>query len=135
MRRFEPVLKDFIGSWQVSREIVHADGSRARFDGHAVWTVAGDGALYEETGEMQLPGQPPMRATRCYLWGADLSVRFEDGRFFHDVPTGGEQAEHWCEPDMYSVTYDFSEWPVFRTTWQVRGPRKDYRMTSLYCRV
>jgi len=47
----------------------------------------------------------------------------------------GGACAHWCDPDQYDGQYDFSRWPEWRCIWQVRGPRKDYRMTSLYCRV
>jgi hypothetical protein len=74
-------------------------------------------------------------AERRYLWSADLSVWFEDGRFFHNVPPHGGPTAHWCDPDQYDGQYDFADWPAFRVTWRVRGPRKDYRMETLYRRV
>ena len=125
-------LSDFLGSWDLDRRIVQSDGQTARFIGQASWVHQGDGALYSETGQLTLDGQPPMRAERRYRWGADLSVWFEDGRFFHHVPPQGGQTGHWCDPDQYEVAYGFDDWPRFHVTWQVRGPRKDYTMTSLY---
>ena len=125
-------LRDFLGSWNLDRRIVQSDGQTARFIGRAVWTRQGEGALYAETGQLTLAGHAPMQAERRYRWEADLSVRFEDGRFFHRVPPQGGHSDHWCDPDQYEVQYDFGVWPRFRVTWQVRGPRKDYTMTSLY---
>ena len=46
----------------------------------------------------------------------------------------GGEAEHWCDPDMYRVGYDFSAWPEFAATWEVAGPKKAYRMVSRYRR-
>ena len=125
-------LDDFLGTWDLDRRIVQSDGQTARFIGQASWTPEGEGARYTETGQLTLTGYPPMQAARRYRWDADLSVWFEDGRFFHRVPPQGGHSDHWCDPDQYEVQYDFGDWPRFRVTWQVRGPRKDYRLTSLY---
>ncbi|WP_104017004.1 DUF6314 family protein [Roseovarius nitratireducens] len=129
-------LQDFEGEWRLSREVVEADGRRATVTGRAVWSRAGTGLAnelaYVETGEMRLPGTPPMQVERRYHWAQDLSVFFADGRFFHRVPPEGGETAHWCDPDQYDGAYDFSRWPEFTVTWAVRGPRKDYRMMTIY---
>lgn len=129
------VLADFIGNWRLSRQISHADGTQATFEGRAAWVPSGTGAAYEETGTLRIAGQQaPMTGTRRYGWNAALDVTFEDGRFFHTVPRAGGETRHWCDPDAYRVVYDFSKWPAFTTTWSVQGPRKDYTMVSVYRR-
>lgn len=128
------VLSDFEGAWQLSRVIRHDDGTSADFAGEAVWTPEAEGLFYRETGNLSIPGGPKMQADRCYLWRDGLDVYFEDGRFFHRVPSAGGTARHWCDPDTYVVTYDFTAWPRFSTVWQVSGPRKAYEMTSHYQR-
>ena len=127
-------LGDFEGAWSLSRIISQADGPVCRFEGTATWRPEGERLAYEETGEMRMPGQPPMRAERRYLWDADLAVLFPDGRFFHSVPPRGGRAEHRCAPDHYVASYDFAEWPAFRVTWEVSGPRKAYRSVTRYRR-
>ena len=127
-------LADFLGEWRLSREIAQADGSVARFEGVARWVSRADGgADYSETGALITP-QGRFAAERRYLWDGDLRVYFDDGRFFHAVPAGGGAAGHWCDPDQYDVTYDFSGWPEWTAVWRVRGPRKDYVMTSRFVR-
>ena len=132
------ILADFIGPWRLERRIEHADGTQARFTGQALWQPEGTGALYLETGDMRLDGGAVFRAERRYRWDAGLNVFFDDGRFFHTVPPQGGAAAHWCAPDQYDVEYDFGQWSGLQTGWQtrwrVRGPRKDYLMTSDYCR-
>jgi hypothetical protein len=130
--RANRTLSDFLGRWAFERAIEHADGSRATVTGRATFTPDGDGLLQEEIGQMSLGGAPPLTTTRRYLWRGGLAVRFDDGRAFHTVPPDGGRAEHWCEPDRYIVSYDFSRWPKWTTTWTVRGPRKDYRMVTHY---
>jgi hypothetical protein len=127
-------LADFEGVWVFERRIVHADGQEARVTGRAVWSREGAALACEEAGEMRLPGAVPLRVTRRYRWEAGLRVHFEDGRFFHAVPPEGGETGHWCDPDQYDGSYDFSRWPEFTVTWRVRGPRKDYRMATTYRR-
>ncbi|MDK3074148.1 DUF6314 family protein [Sedimentitalea sp. JM2-8] len=126
---------DFLGTWTVQREIVHRDGPVAQFHGTAVWEEAAGGMLYTERGLLGIAGHPAIAASRCYRWKPNLTVWFDDGRFFHKVPQCGGPVSHWCEPDQYDGYYDFGHWPDFRVTWRVAGPRKAYRMTSLYRRT
>lgn len=129
----ERCLSDFAGSWQITREIIHADGSVATFLGQARFSPTGQGALrYVETGDLRLPDGQTVRATRTYLWESDLQVFFEDGRPFLQVPAAGGEAIHLCPPDTYRVTYDFTPWPQWQAIWSVTGPKKAYRMVSTY---
>jgi hypothetical protein len=128
-------LTDFTGVWTLDRAIQHADGLRARFLGQAIWRPDPKGLAYQETGEMVLGDGTRFLAERRYLWSHDLSVWFEDGRFFHRVPPNGGEAAHWCDPDQYDGHYDFADWPEFTVTWCVRGPRKDYGMETRYRRA
>lgn len=127
-------LRDFEGCWSLERRITPQHGPAAIFAGTAVWSPATDGFEYLEQGVMQLEGQAAMQAERRYFWSDDLSVFFEDGRFFHTVPAQGGKTEHWCDPDMYKGRYDFTRWPQFEVTWQVTGPRKSYLSQTLYTR-
>ncbi|WP_188790522.1 DUF6314 family protein [Salipiger pallidus] len=124
-------MAEFIGEWSLEREISQADGGQARFEGMAEWRASGGGADYLERGELVMP-TGRFAAERRYRWESDLSVWFDDGRFFHQVPEAGGETGHWCDPDQYDVSYDFSLWPLWLVRWQVRGPRKDYVMVSRY---
>lgn len=129
------VLADFEGRWHLARRILHEDGPVATLEGEATWTRSGASLNYAERGLLRMQGLAPIEATRRYRWDEGLAVHFEDGRFFHSVPPDGGTTEHWCDPDTYRVAYDFSAWPVFTATWDVRGPRKAYHMVSRYTRV
>lgn len=88
---------------------------------------------------LHLPGHPPIPGRRAYLWltvSAGIAVCFDDGRPFHEFALGesGPSAMHLCGADRYDVVYDFADWPVWTTTWEVAGPRKDYRMETLFVR-
>lgn len=132
-------LTDFIGTFDVSRVIDDAlAGGQSRFEGEAVIKADGDGAIYTETGAL-IMGEQRFEAERSYLWrpnSARIDVLFADGRAFHDFDpqTGGQASAHLCGSDMYRGGYDFSEWTCWAVTWDVLGPRKDYRSVTWYVR-
>jgi hypothetical protein len=128
-------LSDFEGNWKIKRDITPASGPAARFSGHAEWVAENGIMQYIEMGTLELVGQKPMMAERRYRWDADLNIYFDDGRFFHQVPAIGGEAAHWCNPDQYDVTYDFTRWPEWSCTWRVRGPRKNYTLNSQYLKT
>lgn len=128
-------LAHFEGAWRLERKISDDLGPNGVFEGEAIWAPVPDGARLTEKGLLKLNGQKALQAERSYVWRDDLTVWFPDGRFFHSVPLHGGETEHWCDPDMYRVAYDFSAWPKFQTIWTVSGPRKSYRMVSVYKRA
>lgn len=136
--RFVPELYDFIGDWAIDRVIEdRLSGQEGRFEGHARFVVDGDVLRYREEGLLSLGGGPPMMAVREYLWrDADerIAVDYGDGRVFHDFDPADPAAHHACDPDDYRVRYDFGGWPDWQAEWTVKGPRKDYTMTSRYSR-
>ncbi|PJJ87380.1 hypothetical protein CLV77_1948 [Brevirhabdus pacifica] len=131
----------FIGRWRLDRRIHdRLTGQESRLEGEAVMRPQGADIAYDEEGRLEFPGQPPMIATRSYLWQPDgdgVWVFFEDGRPFHrfSLALTMPEASHHCPPDMYYVSYNFTRWPSWGATWTVRGPRKDYRIESSYTRL
>ncbi|WP_425099072.1 DUF6314 family protein [Tropicibacter sp. S64] len=134
-------MADFEGQWTYIRQIDDRTGlGQGQGAGEAVFTLDAAGLRYDESGTMAFATTPRMKNTRSYLWRLaprGIAVFFEDGRPFHTVDPGQGQprAEHWCDPDQYDVTYDFSAWPAWSSTWRVRGPRKDYAMFTWYSRA
>ena len=131
MGRFD----DFLGDWVLEKEIRHADGSRASFQGQAVFEPSEGGLRYLETGALTVAGGAPLSASREYLWNSEGAVFFKYGRFFHKIPNGGGVARHHCPPDIYLVEYVFDAWPDWSAAWSVTGPRKDYQMICRYRRA
>ncbi|OWU82911.1 hypothetical protein ATO6_21685 [Oceanicola sp. 22II-s10i] len=134
-----PQLAEFEGAWRLERRVRHGDGTEAMFTGIARFSADGDGLMLHEAGEMRIAGQGAFRAERSYRWsvaGGRIAVWFDDGRFFHafDPLATHPEAGHDCAPDRYDVAYDFSDWPRWRAVWRVRGPRKDYELSSQYSR-
>ena len=132
---------DFSGEWRFARAIAdRLAGQALSAEGRAWLTPGGGGLTYREEAELLIPGQVPMRAERAYLWrfdGAEVEVRFDDGRPFHRFrPEGrGDGTAHPCGADLYRVTYDFTAWPAWQAVWTVTGPRKDYTSETRYWRA
>jgi hypothetical protein len=129
-------LAAFAGRWRVAREIADARGPDGQFAGAAVFAPAPGGLAYHETGTLTLGGQR-FEAARRYLWTepapGELLVLFPDGRPFHALTLAPRAtAAHDCPPDDYRLAFDFTGWPVWQVTHRVTGPRKDYRMHTVY---
>ncbi|GIX12103.1 MAG: hypothetical protein KatS3mg118_0062 [Paracoccaceae bacterium] len=131
----------FLGHWHVDRHIMDFDsGWAGRFEGRAVFSPVPGGLAYEERGTLRLGGLRS-EAFRRYLWRFpapdEVAVHFEDGRFFHrfDPRRPEAAASHYCDPDLYEVTYFFPDPRHWRTEWRVEGPRKDYRLVTHYLRI
>lgn len=131
-------IRAFCGGYLVERAIEDAlTGEVSRFAGQAEVMADEEGAVYEERGELALARGAPLVATRRYLWRPRkglIAVLFEDGRAFHDFDpvAGGLATEHLCGEDLYRGGYQFAEWPRWSVTWEVTGPRKDYRSVTWY---
>ena len=131
-----PSLAALSGDWQLERQIDHQAGGRNTLKGRTSFTRSGARLIQEETGVL-MTDAGSFEARQRYVWeadGASLNVFFSDMRPFHSVPlqTAHHRTAHLCPPDRYEVTYDFSNWPRWTSTWTVEGPRKAYRMESAY---
>jgi hypothetical protein len=133
-------LADFAGCWRVLRRIDDRHARmRGRFDGQADFVPDGQGLTCTETGLLRYGDAAPLEGTRRNLWRPQpphaIAVHFADGRFFHAFDLAADaRAAHDCAPDLYRVRYDFSDWPAWRATWTVSGPRKDYTSETTYTR-
>ena len=136
-------LDDFAGRWTLTRKIIQRNGDVFTFSGEAEFSsLEGSvqkeksGLAYYEKGEVTAPNESVMPAERRYFWQQPqtglFEVLFDDKRYFHSFSATNPNAEHLCGDDNYVVRYDFTAWPVWRSTWQVIGPRKDYTMVSKY---
>lgn len=128
---------DFVGDWSIKRTIEDAkSNSTASFVGKAQIVEGHKEWVYSEQGELALATGAQFFAERKYFWHPNetgFDVFFEDKRFFHSFELGSAaQAQHWCDPDQYEVAYEFQQWPIWKSTWQVTGPRKNYVMSSQF---
>jgi hypothetical protein len=138
-----PQLSDFEGEWRISRTI---DDRRTSLTGALEGTARlqpggyEGGMIYREEGQLDYGDGNSMEATRIYLWqdhDKGISVHFQDGGDFHVIELDRfmPDAQHYCDPDMYHVSYNFTNWPkTWSSVWRVQGPKKDYRMETIFKR-
>lgn len=103
--------------------------------GSAVIRELADHWEYRESVKIKIASGQVFSGSRVYLWHPredGFEVMFEDGRPFHRISFVAPDARHWCDPDQYDVRYDFADWPIWSSRWVVKGPRKDYAMTTRY---
>jgi hypothetical protein len=131
------------GSWRVDRDIVDRSGSACsgRFTGRATFTPdAGTPGLlrYAEHGTVTLGDHrgPASRRLAYHLDGPLARVRFDDGRYFHDLDlrTGVWEATHPCRDDLYHGRFEVEHRDRWHQTWTVTGPRKHHRIHTVVAR-
>ncbi|MBY8975172.1 hypothetical protein KHP62_05095 [Rhodobacteraceae bacterium NNCM2] len=130
-------LSFFAGQWQMVRIIENvSEGVIGEFWGECGFAPDGEGLICRETGVLRFRGAD-YHAERSSLWRfpapGKVEVQYDDGRPFHDFVDDEPEARHLCGEDLYRVSYDFgmNEWT---SVWDVKGPAKDYRMTTVYRR-
>ncbi|MEM7506346.1 MAG: DUF6314 family protein [Pseudomonadota bacterium] len=131
-------LSFFAGKWQMVRIIENVpEGVIGEFWGEAEFTPDGQGLTCAETGVLRFKGHD-YHAERGSLWRfpaeGHVEVQYEDGRPFHDFIAEDPEAVHHCGDDLYRVSYDFGA-NAWTSVWDVRGPDKDYVMTTRYLRI
>eukprot|EP00658_Telonema_sp_P-2_P025913 TRINITY_DN20449_c0_g1_i1.p1 TRINITY_DN20449_c0_g1~~TRINITY_DN20449_c0_g1_i1.p1 ORF type:complete len:249 (-),score=87.46 TRINITY_DN20449_c0_g1_i1:320-958(-) len=151
-------LLDFLaGSWRMSR-LIHSNQTGTTMasleDAMAEWVVTEKPyrMLYTEQGQLLAyhGGAEPSRleVKRQYLYGFDeeheIDVWFhqpgglDHDKFFHRFSLPPDQrrarAEHLCVDDLYKGEIVLDGDDRFTTRWHVRGPAKDYTITSKYTR-
>ena len=128
----------FRGRWQMVRIIENVtEGVIGEFWGECAFAQDGEGLTCRESGVLRFRGQD-YRAGRVSLWrfpgGGRVEVRYEDGRPFHDFAEEHPVATHLCGEDHYSVAYEFGA-DGWLSRWDVKGPAKDYTMSTRYRRL
>lgn len=126
-----------VGTWNLDREVVHADGARYTVSGRATLRREDDDRVrWDERGTMRWEaGSAPVSRTQFLVrapGAASWRVVFEDGRDFHPWTPG--RVEHACGRDLYRGDVDVPDGPTtsWELTWHVTGPEKDYDMHTRY---
>jgi Family of unknown function (DUF6314) len=136
-------LAALVGAWALDR---HIEGVAA-MSGTAVFEAGESGWLaYREAGWMRLTSGQSFHAERRYLFqprSNGFAVFFAETppRLFHEVVLSEErglmsgEAVHRCSQDLYRSRYAFRADGTFSIHHSVSGPRKSYRLDTLYRRL
>lgn len=130
---------ELLGSWSLDRRIEdHRSGALLHVTGTTVLERTGVGEVrWQEEGRLERADghrAPVSRVLRILRAGDDgWSVHLPDGAPFHrwevDAPL-----VHLCGRDVYRGRMELSGALRWSLTWQVTGPAKDYRSTSVLSR-
>jgi len=132
----------FSGRWIVSR----TSNNMPFFEGEAIFTQLGVNFLhYFEEGKVIYPNGFETTSYQNYyfeLKGNAFSVFFDESkmRLFHHIElkqNGHEYfgaASHLCINDLYDSSYNFIHEDNWSLHHKVQGPRKDYKLVTLYTR-
>ena len=128
------------GRWRIVRRISDA---RTDMIGHlmgwAVFAPSTDGLIHDEMGDLSFGAYQGPVTRRYHLIAASPSasmVRHADGSPFHalDLTLGLADILHSCGEDRYRGRYRVLDKNRFTVSWQVTGPRKQYRLATLHRR-
>lgn len=129
------------GRWRIARRISDARaGMWGRLTGWAIFAPSADGLIHDEEGDLRFGAyQGPV--TRRYHLVIDSPssgmVRHADGSLFHalELTSGTAEIRHRCGEDVYRGRYRVLDENRFTLSWQVTGPRKQYRLATLHRRA
>jgi hypothetical protein len=136
----------FDGLARFEADGAEADGAEAEgIEAHGVGAsgieVSGIEVLaYHEHGELRFGGhRGPASRSLIYRRRPDgtADVCFADGREFYrlDARSGAWQGQHDCGRDRYTVAGEMLDSGRLRERWRVRGPDKDYEITTILVRT
>lgn len=133
------------GPWEITRSI---DDRRndvpglplGCFIGQAVFIPEGAGLDYRERGRLKTADfDDQVHQGYTYQFPAPhrAAVSFTDGRAFHDLDlsTGLWRTSHHCDPDIYDGEFALDSKDVWRSQWNIHGPRKDMTIQTTYTRT
>jgi hypothetical protein len=134
-------LRAFLaGPWRITRRVHDIrQNLTGKLAGNASFTPAPQGLIYDEAGLLRF-GSYQGEAARRYLFAFDqpdvAQVRHVDGSLFHPLglSSGKDDIQHQCGEDLYRGRYRVLDRNRFVASWDVTGPRKRYRMATLYAR-
>ena len=111
-----------------------------RLEGQADILDAPDGLVLRESGRLQFGTHQADAAQRYhfrFLHPSLAQVMRADGSHFHDLDLSSGMAiiVHQCGNDLYRGRYRVLDGDRYVVGWRVIGPRKRYRMASLYART
>lgn len=131
-----------VGDWQIDRVVPGMAGMRGSA---RVVLLHEDAALYSERVSIELQTGERIEGSRKYLFchtDVGLDVLFEDtGRLFQTLRFRREgslllaEAAHDCGMDRYESEYKIYGQDAYTTRHIVRGPHKEYEMTTTYRRI
>ncbi len=141
------IFQSLIGGWSIQRTIRSSEGTLlGTFTGKALYKEISPHLLhYREEGLLHSE-QCKSCAFREYyfLYDEDIKIYFDLKltRLFHkmeceisDTYPFYASGVHHCGEDVYNMSYVFISQKEYTTTVSVKGPRKNYLITSVFLKL
>jgi len=116
-----------------------------RFNGNATFLIGNDNQiLYREDGQYRMEDieQTGYQKRIFIIEATQLSIYKSDNSLLHTFKMDNLQTfpvqlnhMHQCMDDRYSLTMDIHSNDSFRTLYVIGGPRKDYKIETVYTRI
>ena len=139
------------GYWKIYRTIQEAPKNMIPGEGKAIFTSDSKdpNVLFYKEDLYLLANSEKIDVSKEYIFryiGNNISVFFKEQpeRFFYTLEFENlseidkvitAKAEHLCIKDTYKAYYKFFDNNKFELSYQVKGPKKDYIMTTMYDRI
>lgn len=128
------------GLWKINRTIIHNNPySHVEISGTASFSLHNDVLLYHEKANLKNLTQYETYGYRRYRYIYDQNAQklfkyFDDGKLFYELhfENGSASGHHLCNDDTYSAKYQFLSDKNFSLSYEVQGPKKDYRILTEY---
>jgi hypothetical protein len=136
------IFQSLEGSWRFHRVISNA----GRIEGRAVFTRSKDILRYREDGLFFRKDKETLKVFReydylynrekdqiCVYFTEEPKRLFHTLEFYHNLPITAK-ATHLCQCDTYEALYEFTSSDEFTLAYCVKGPKKDYSITTIFNR-
>jgi hypothetical protein len=143
MKNIKKIFDSLEGAWQLDRVISNygvADGL-AMFNRSSVNYLAYREDVKLKQNESSLVYDAFREYTYFYDESQDkIQQSFKDGSLFCELKftdnnNSTAAGEHQCSLDLYSAHYNFYDENNFTLSYKVKGPEKDYLITTRYVKI
>lgn len=128
----------FLGNWEFQRSVLGMATQEISIEGQACFQSSVSRRHYRETGHYHFNGrQLDFFSQYVYeiLSSDNCRVLFLDGSLFYELKCYNQSIHHLCGADKYCGTFKMDAEDRWQLKWSVKGPRKNYSITTRYFRL
>lgn len=137
------IFKSLKGNWRINRTIIGPDNTKIGSAlGEAVFLHKLNTCEYEENVETEF-SHGKVKGSQNYLYkfnkiNSVISKHSPDGKMLYELNIESSDraiGEFICEKDEYKATYNFIDNANFIINYLVKGPNKNYKISTQYQKI